>query len=122
MQPPSAGLWRATGALVAVATLATLGLSFFPVAAVILVFAAWPGLVAFLLCGGHRATYERNAAVASFAGGATGAIWLGVMDTGEARAPAVIVGAFISFVLLTLLAAAFAWLFGRWLERRNFGA
>lgn len=120
LQAPAA-LWRASGAVASVAALVVLALQFFPGVVVFVIFVAWPGIVAFLLCGGHRPTYERNATFAVFASAATGAAWLLAAGQGEARMVALAVGAVISFVLLGLLAAAFAWALLAWLERRGFG-
>jgi hypothetical protein len=116
VKPTNPGL-RGLGAAVGFVAAGGLALLVFPAVLSIIVFLAGPALSAFLLSGGHRDTFGANGIAASVAAGVLGAAWIGALS--DARPLSVLIGAFVSLVLLTLLASFGCYLLGKFAFRQG---
>ena len=112
---PGHSVFRAISAALLLAAVAAGALLVLPPLLLVVVFAALPAGCALLLSAGHRDTFVANGMVASLAAGATGAAWIGFRAEGE-RPVAVVIGAVLAFVLLTLVGGLGCYLAGRGLK------
>ena len=110
---------NALAAAVLVAALAVCGLAFFPPFVLILLFLFGPAGAAFLFAGRPLSldTFVANGFVASVVSGLAGAVWLGAnADEGDATA-AIVVGAFVSFLILSFMGEAGCFVVAKFLGR-----
>ena len=97
---------RALGAAALFAAVALFGLSFFPGFVMLVLFLAGPAGSALLFSGPPptRGVFTTNGVTACLSSGAVGALWIGTHGE-DTAAPAVAVGAVVSFVLLSTFGA-----------------
>ena len=116
---PSHRALRTLLAFCAMVALSLFGLTFFPSIVLILLFTFAPAGIALVLAGPpvDRGLFNRNGALASLAGGLTGAAWIVANEAGERHALSVTAGAISSTFILTVMGAFGCFIVSKLLDR-----